>query len=299
MSGPTSLQIALATCPDFGNIYALENSAIKNGYSRKQCITAFRKIYYDSAKPEKKYAGATIGGGAWNLLIPGASGTPFPPNWQKMNKEITQMKNRKVRTFGGKKVDLGHVFAGLDAANYPTKVSLAAGLVSMRSNQEAVTFIGDLGSVVVEYIKGYGKSVSFHSIAKERHKELEAYYDGAKGFISKEDMAGNADAYAISFNHKETLCQALVRYYTSSYASRYSVFAKKIGLEDGKQRKALQGEIFNAALAYAAATGHRSDVLLVLKDPGPGLLAPTFWEMYWNVSGWVLDIFVARIKALQ
>jgi hypothetical protein len=54
---------------------------------------------------------------------------------------------------------------------------------------------------------------------------------------------------------------------------------------------------FNAALAYAAASGRRGDVLLVLQNPGPGIFAPSFWEAYWNVSGWVLDLFTARIQA--
>ena len=40
----------------------------------------------------------------------------------------------------------------------------------------------------------------------------------------------------------------------------------------------------------------KSDLLMVLQDPHPGLFTPTFWEMYWNISGWVVDIFVDPMK---
>ena len=91
----------------------LEQAAIKDGYSRKDRITAFRKLYYDSAKPTKTYAGATISGGAWNLLIPGAASTRIPPSWAGMQADIRAMKASQVVTIGGAKVDIGHLFAGL------------------------------------------------------------------------------------------------------------------------------------------------------------------------------------------
>jgi hypothetical protein len=61
--------------------------------------------------------------------------------------------------------------------------------------------------------------------------------------------------------------------------------------------------VFNAALAYAAASGRKGDVFLVLKDQGPdynfldifGLHTPNFWEAYWNISGWVVDILIKRV----
>jgi hypothetical protein len=30
---------------------------------------------------------------------------------------------------------------------------------------------------------------------------------------------------------------------------------------------------------------------------GVDIITPTFWEMYWNASGWVLDEFLRRLKA--
>jgi hypothetical protein len=208
------------------------------------------------------------------------------------------MKDQQVITIGGKKVDIGHLFAGLDAAKHPTSIQLAGGLVKMRSNQEATTFIGDVGSVVVEYLHRHGKTTSFYDIARKRSPALEQYYDGTSGYISKEDMAGNADSYALEFLPNETICDALNRYYSSSYAKRYATFASKIDLNNPKSKTALQEQVFNSALAYAAGTGHRGDVLLVLKDPRLGLSigAPTFWEAYWNISGWVVEIFVSRVN---
>jgi len=61
----------------------------------------------------------------------------------------------------------------------------------------------------------------------------------------------------------------------------------------------LQEDVFNAALTYAAGKGWRDQLLLVFENPGPGmdvpvpvignLGTPTFWEAYWNISGWVTD----------
>jgi hypothetical protein len=52
-----------------------------------------------------------------------------------------------------------------------------------------------------------------------------------------------------------------------------------------------------AALACAAGKGWRGDVINVFNDPGPGIITPTFWEMYMNNSEWVVDIFVNRLVA--
>jgi len=62
-------------------------------------------------------------------------------------------------------------------------------------------------------------------------------------------------------------------------------------------RSKIKEEVFNSAMAYAAANNHKQDIALIMKDPGPGLSfgAPTFWEMYSNVSGWVVDVFVDRL----
>jgi hypothetical protein len=203
----------------------------------------------------------------------------------------------------GALVDVGHLLAGADAAQHPSRVSLAAGAVTLRSNKEATTFIGDLGSVVTEYI--HGSKTSFRDTAMVRSPLLEAYYNR---FASVEDMAGNADAYALVLNPAKSITDNLREYYAAAIGGakkRYTAFAVTVGLGPLKNgvftgdtatwRNAMFNEVFNSALAYAAATGWKSDVINVFSDPGPGIFTPTFWEMYDNISLWTVDLFVSRM----
>ncbi len=199
------------------------------------------------------------------------------------------------------------MLAGADAAKHPTKLSLGGGMVKLRSNVEASTFVGDLGSVVTEYI--HGSTASFRDTAMVRSPVLDSYYDGPKGMASAEDMAGNADAYSLIFDSSKSLTENLKGYYaatTGGAKKRFTGFAAAIGLgtlTGGKftgdtktWRNAMQEEVFNSALAYAAGKGWKGDVVLVFNDPGPGIFTPTYWEMYWNISEWVVDIFVDRMQ---
>ncbi len=286
---------------------ALENAAIADGYGVTQRITAFRKIFYDSASPARTYAGATVGGGAWNILIPGAASTSLPPSWtggtSGLSGAVRYLRDHQVISIGGSQVDMGHVLAGMDAGAHPTSISLAAGTIRFRSNKEASTFIGDLGQVVAEYI--HGSTASFRDTAMVRSSVLDTYYDR---FASVPDMAGNVDAYALTLDASKTLSQNLIDYYTAATGGarrRYTAFAAAIGLgslsgstfagDSPAFRSALREEVFNSALAYDAAHGWNADVVNVLSDPGPGIFTPTFWEMYWNVSGWTVDIFVSKL----
>ncbi|MGC9524276.1 MAG: hypothetical protein ACP5D7_01910 [Limnospira sp.] len=287
---------------------ALEGVAIEENYSVRDRITAFRKIYYNSQTASPTYGETPLGGGSWNLLIPGAHSTPLPSGWSsaKWRGAVQFLRSHQAIPIHGTCVDIGHLFAGADAGQYPDAVNLAGGLVRMRSNQEAATFVGDLGSVVVEYI--YGNPAPFADIAKMRSPLLETYYDGDKGRIGAADMAGNADSYAIHFDRAKTLTQTLLEYYTApsdGAGRRYRTFAQKIGLgtlDSGRfsgdtpdWRRELQEQVFNAALAYAAATGRRGDVVLLLANPAPDILGLTPRQAYWNVARWVVDLFVIRI----
>jgi hypothetical protein len=137
------------------------------------------------------------------------------------------------------------------------------------------------------------------------------------------DMTGNADAHLVGLNLSRTIVQNLCDYYTApvgGWRRRWQGFVVTIGLGSftpvpptmpepyrsqivgtfsgltEQWRSEMQGEIMEAALAYAAAKGHRSDVVAALADPKPGLFTITFWEIYWKVSGWVLDEFLLRLK---
>lgn len=284
------------------HIQVLETAARGDGYDTRRVVTSFRKLYYDSGAGARDYAGVTFGGGTWNILIPGATATRKPPSWASLATSTQYLIDHKVVSVGGKDVDMGHVFCGLDATNHPSSISLV-GVVNMRSNKEAVTFVGDLGSVVVEYL--HGASGSFHSVARERNDAAMApIFDD---YFSQADVAGDVDPYAFTVSASRTVHDAFNAYYQQGgFRGRHNRFLAAVRLGTASEFTALRGEVFNGALAYAAANGHRSDLVNVQSNPGPGLHleifqfdlgTPTFWEAYYNISGWALEMFHARLKA--
>ncbi len=284
------------------HVQLLETAARRNGYDTRRVITSIRKLYYDSGPGARDYAGATFGGGTWNILIPGATSTRPPPSWASLTASTQYLIDHNVLSIGGKDVDMGHLFCGLDATNYPSRISLA-GVVNMRSNKEAVTFVGDLGSVVVEYL--HRAPGSFHDVARTRNDAaLTPIFDQ---YIGPADIAGDVDAYALPAPSSTTVHAALHSYYVQGgFRLRHSRFLAAVQLGVQTVFDALKGEVFNGGLAYAAANGHRADIVNVQSKPGPGLRfevfdfdfgAPTFWEAYYNISGWVLEMFHARLRA--
>jgi hypothetical protein len=290
---------------------ALETAALAEGYAFNSLITAFRKLFYDSASAVKTYAGSAVSGGVWNILIPSAAGTGLPASWTtgSLVGAADYLRKHQVLNIAGNQVDIGHMLAGVDAAKHPASISLAAGAITLRSNQEAATFVGDLGSVVTEYI--HGSTASFRDTAMVRSAALDGYYDGAHAMAGAEDMAGNADSYALTLDPSKSLSRNLKDYYAAASGGankRYTRFAAAIGLgallagtrfagDTEAWRRAMTDQVFNAALAYAAGKGWKSDVVNVFSDPGPGIFAPTVWEEYFNISGWVVEIFVSRVAA--
>ena len=302
----------------------MERLATTDGYALTQRVTAFRKVFYDSTAGRGSYPGVSTGGGVWNILIPGAAATPLPPSWRTPPAagQVADLRSRKEQIINGVHVDIGHVLAGLDARNHPTDINLSVlgfPLLRMRSNVEATTFTGDLGSVVVKYL--YGSNRSFQDTAMEIVPTLlnDMYNASAEA-----DMSGNADAHLMALEPARSLAENLRAYYiaaTGGWRRRWQGFVVTIGLGTFTPAPAamgtylqshvigtfsgsterwhadMQGEVMNAALAYAAATGHRSDLVNVYADLGPGIVTPTFWEMYWHASGWVLDEFLRRLKA--
>ena len=313
-----------------GRLDELEGLAIKDGYTLPQRVTAFRKVFYGSFHPcgvPAKAGGSPYpgvpGGGAWDMLIPGAAATSLPPSWTATAgaEKVTALCNRSWQLINGVHVHVGHVFTGLDARHYPTRITLSVlgfPLVEMRSNLEAATFTGDLGSVVVGYLDDSNRS--FRDTAMDLDPALlAATYNKDAG----PDMTGNADAHLVVLNPSRTVVQNLCDYYSApagGWRRRWQDFVVTIGLGSftpvsptmpepfrsqivgsfsgltEQWRSDMQREIMQAALANAAAKGHRSDVLAVLEDPAPGFVKPTFWEMYWNASGWVLDEFLYQLK---
>lgn len=308
-SYPLEARPAAALGADFESylttIGALEASARADGYNTTQVITALRKIYYNSGA-QREYGGTTVGGGAWGILIPGAD-TEIPPSWTTPANEaiVRGLKATQVRQVAGKSVDIGHLFAGLDAVNHPTDINVAYGIaVSMRSNIEATTWSGDLGSVVGEYVLNGDNGQSMHEFTNTRNDAvLNQYFNDN---FSTADMNGDIDVYNLQIDSNLSVTENLRNYYQNqqgrSASKRYTNFATSVGyLKDGQYNDAFKttvvNEAFEAAMAYVAGKGRKDHVLLVKGDPGPQLAGDNHWELYYNVTNWCADLFLERIRA--
>lgn len=94
--------------------------------------------------------------------------------------------------------DIGHVFAGLDAHSHPTSVNAPLSIAVVNDNVGAVTWTGDLGSVLAEgIIAGITRGRSLTD------PETQAIVNE---YASPQDMLGNIDAYAMAsaFNVSNT-----------------------------------------------------------------------------------------------
>jgi hypothetical protein len=163
-------------------------------------ITRLRKLFYDSP--------------GWNEhLIPGAAGIPAGRSTSMqvdrrdpldlpgpINATIRRdhlvvdgnpdiARNQEVALEDGTFCDLGHVFAGLDASNHQTMVD-GPGPINVRNNVDAVTWVGDLASVVGEIMFAEENNGSTAVSAADRQALVNEY-------ASPQDMLGNIDAYAI------------------------------------------------------------------------------------------------------
>ncbi|WP_395841774.1 LysM peptidoglycan-binding domain-containing protein [Cystobacter fuscus] len=272
----------------------LEQAAITEGHgSLKRRITDFRLIYYPNGAPARTILGVVVGGGTWSLLIPGAAADREPRSWASPELAASRdfLRKHKVMKIKGSEVDLGHLFAGLDAGNHPTPLSLG-GIVHLKSNMAAATYAGDLGSVVAEYV--LSSKASVHDLASRVDAgRLQQKYTE---FISPEDTAGNADAYAMVLNLSRSVAQNLTDYYQSTsdgVAQRYPRFIQRAHLSNQSR---LVDLIFNSALAYMASNGRRDQVLAIISKPGPQLFGYSLWELYYNVSQWTAELFLSKMR---
>ncbi len=272
----------------------LEQAALREGHtSLQRRMTDFRLIYYPNTAPARQYFGIVVGGGTWSILIPGAASHREPRSWSSGELAASRrfLAQHKVVRIRETEVDLGHLFAGLDAGNHPTSISLG-GIVNLHSNMAAATYGGDLGSVVGEYVIQGTESV--HDMARRcDHARLNRTYDA---FISPMDTAGNADAYALVQNLSRSVAQNLEDYYQATSGGvtrRFTQFNTRAALSN---RSRLVDLVFNSALAYLASNGRRDQVLAVTTNPGPQLFGYSLWELYYNVSQWTVDLFTSRIR---
>ena len=144
-------------------------------------------------------------------------------------------KNQSIKLADGNYLDIGHLFAGLDAMNYINTVDAFPGVPVMNSNVEAVTWVGDLGSVLGE--------IWFHHLYDKRVPSESTKQNIINKYASVEDMLGNIDAYVlgnqfdIAASRGKKVSEILREYYlgegteaAEARKNRYSNFAARIGL---------------------------------------------------------------------
>lgn len=167
---------------------------------------------------------------------------------------------------GGDVVDIGHVLAGLDAMNHPTAVAAPLGLYEMSSNVDAVTWAGDLGSVLAEIV---------FQQARLGRQLSDAEIQAQIGLCAPpQDMLGNIDAYAIGASYDisptadRLVSDLLLDYYgapattASPRSRRFTTFAHEVGLGplegdtfamERHWRRRFEREIAHAAALYVGA----------------------------------------------
>jgi len=176
-------------------------------------------------------------------------------------------ENQEIMLLDSSYADLGHVLAGLDAANHPQDVGI--GLVGVESNLDAVTWVGDLGSVLAETqircVNG-GSPVP----PSEVQPIIDEYAPG-------QDMLGNIDPYVIARQYDIHLRTGGVRpseilrnYYLVTGSGhgpparqhRYSTFARAVKLgecigsqfeHEAKWMERYVDEVNDAAALYVLA----------------------------------------------
>ncbi|WP_224240698.1 hypothetical protein [Hyalangium gracile] len=95
----------------------------------------------------------------------------------------------------GLPVDIGNTWAGLDARLRPFKVRvIVAGILVLetRSNQEAASYVGDLGRVVANYAPIVTRFL-WQKLDKPNPEFQKVYND----FASQEDLLGDIDSYSV------------------------------------------------------------------------------------------------------
>lgn len=145
----------------------------------------------------------------------------------------------------GHHLDIAHIFAGLDAALHPSPVDGPLHF-DLASNLDAVTWLGDLGSVLarIQLDSNGGRGISVEGV----QAVIDRYAPPA-------DMLGNIDPYAIFayWESPTSLASHLSAYYAPNVGPdhprrrRVALFARHVGLG------ALTGDHFEHEADWIAA----------------------------------------------
>ena len=212
--------------------------------------TRIRKSYYD--------------GFLWDSMIaPRADypGLSWPPLTVEDYKAFATARSHPELRINGESVDIGHVFTGLDAMNFPSTGMLmsAAGV----DGPPGATWSGDVGSALAEWDL---------NASSEPDRRLEYY----NRFASSDDMLGDVDGIAITripadMPAGSTLSSRLRWYYqgtgggASGSRQRYTKFCQAAGFRwtgrgagiqwDSAVRPRVRTQIENFALAWRRKGG--------------------------------------------
>ena len=287
-------------------------------------ITRIRKIFYGTAGWDSHLIPGAAGIGSGyeiseeetgreNLSLPGfdadivrrrqvtrdgAGGTPAIASQQE------------VRLEDGTFCDVGHVFAGLDAANHPSAVSAPVGLATVSSNLAATTWVGDLGSVVAEAAFA-GLNAGNMAIP---NATTQAKVDE---FAPAQDLLGNIDAYVMDDQYDTTnaagrrVSDLLSAYYLGAASTpdgqarihRYSRYARLVGLTGwtgsafGNEAAWLDTWSPQVGAAAALYIGANTDGIMALPGRGGAVLGIQSAPMVRHVTSTYLNALKAQVAA--
>jgi hypothetical protein len=173
-------------------------------------------------------------------------------------------------------VDIGHVLAGLDAHNNPTEVGFPGlqgiGVMTVSSNKDAVTWVGELGSVIAEIHWENDKMISSGSQISETEMQ-----NIIARLAPPADIIGDIDAYVIAAKYDIStgmlISDILRDYYLGSgqihQKHRFSIFASVLNLGwngteftnlEGEKLKQYKNDVQSAAALFTAKGALASSV---------------------------------------
>ena len=159
---------------------------------------------------------------------------------QKVTLRKNIFNSQEIRLENNDILDIGHVLCGMDASNHrhavrtPRFLGLPTSSIKVKSNMDAVTWIGDLGSLVAEV---YFEKKKKGECTTSKQQEL------LDNFISAADILGNTDGYVIAQKYDlrsengKKVSEIFRDYYLSqnrdNQKDRYKIFAEIVGFSKG------------------------------------------------------------------
>ena len=300
--------VPISNPPSIGYIILLvkllQDDALKMGYSHNQIASTLRAIFYPNSKPRQYFLGLIYGGGTWDILIPNASfSKELLEYWEANNsRNIAFLKRSRIISVNGL-TDIAHTFVGIDCKFHSASIQLL-GLLSLGQNIEATSFVGDLGSVVYEYVNNARP-------ADVQHKNVALMNRSFRTYANDHDLRGDVDAINVSYLTHSNVYGILNSYYNGRMHQRrftifnghYNLVGSNLTLNESQVNR-LTFAVLNAAIAFAAGksralaasilTGADTEI-----DPYTGRRNYDYDSLnivYRRVSQWVAQDFAYKVR---